>query len=63
MLNAQIDLAKLADFMLEEVDCSPEFEEDAFRVDYNGHAFYVERYTTHFLIEDVDGASIELPRH
>lgn len=63
MLNAQIDLAKLADFMLEEVDCSPDFEEDAFRVDYAGQVFYVERYTSHFYMEDTSGASFELPRH
>lgn len=59
----QIDLSALADFMLEVVDCSADYEEDAFRVDYNGHAFYVERYTSHFYMEDRDGTVFELPRH
>ena len=59
---SKIDLAKLADFMIEEVDCLPEYEDDAFSVDYNGERLYVERYTSHFYIEDRWGTVYELPR-
>lgn len=62
MFNTQIDLAQLADYMIEVVDCSADYEEDAFRVDYNGHAFYVERQASHFLIEARWGETFELPR-
>lgn len=59
----RIDLNALADFMLEVVDCSADYEDDQFRVDYCGHAFYVERYTTHFYMETPEGEVLELPRH
>ncbi len=59
---ANIDLGKFADFMLEEIDTNPDYEEDAFSVEYGGQRFYVERYTTHFYMETRHGEVFELPR-
>ncbi len=59
----QIDLDALADYMLSTVDCSAEFEDDAFGIEFRGERFYVERYSTHFYMEDRDGTVFELPRH
>lgn len=56
------NLNALADFMLYTVDCSAEFEEDAFSIDFNGERFYVERYTSHFYMESRYGEVFELPR-
>ncbi len=61
-MHTQTNYSALVDFMLEVVDCSADYEEDAFRVDFNGNAYYVERYTTHFYMETVDGEVFELPR-
>lgn|GEM_PF-1769107 len=60
---ANIDLGKFADFMLEEIDTNPDYEEDAFSVEYGGTRFYVERYRTHFSLETRHGEVFELPRH
>lgn len=59
---ANIDLGKFADFMLEEIDTNPDFEEDAFSVEYQGERFYVERHHTHFLLETRHGEVFDLPR-
>lgn len=59
----QIDLAALADFMFTTMDCSEDYEDDAFGVEFRGQRFYVERYATHFYMEDRDGTAFELPRH
>ena len=61
-IAAQIDLNALADYMLFTVDCSADFEEDAFSMEFNGQRFYVERYTTHFYMETKHGEVFELPR-
>ncbi|UYY77521.1 hypothetical protein [Sphingomonas sp. R1] len=60
---ANIDLGKFADFMLEEIDTNPDYEDDAFSVEYGGQRFYVERYPTHFYMETRHGEVFELPRH
>jgi hypothetical protein len=63
LLNTQ-ELGELADFMLCEIDCSADYEDDCFGVEWQGRKLYVERYRTHFRIElghqhDV----VEIPRH
>lgn len=62
-IAAQIDLNALADYMQFTVDCSADFEEDAFSVEFRGERYYVERYTSHFYMETRDGEVFELPRH
>lgn len=58
----QTNLNALADYMLNTVDCSAEFEEDAFSLQFQGERFYVERYTSHFYMETRHGEVFELPR-
>lgn len=48
----QIDLSKFADYMIETIDCSDEYEDDQFGVEFDGERFYIERYPTHFYCED-----------
>ena len=59
-----VNLEALALFMFEEVDCSPEYEDDEFAVTFQGTRLYVERYVSHFRIEvgHPDGV-VELPCH
>jgi len=57
------DLAALADYMVEEVDCSSEFEDDAFGIEFRGERFYVERYRSHFYVESRFGDIYEVPRY
>lgn len=58
----QIDLNALADFLIEEVDCSADYEEDCFELMFRDAHLYVERHITHFWI--VHGRAVyELPRH
>lgn len=60
----QVELAQLADFMLEVVECDADFEEDEFCCSWNGHRLYVERYLTHYRIElGHEDDVVELPRH
>jgi hypothetical protein len=59
----QIDLNALADYMLGTVDCSEDYEDDAFGVEFRGERFYVERYSSHFYMEDRNGTVFEIPRH
>ena len=59
----QNTLSALADYMLEVVDCSSEFEEDQFSIEFEGERFYCERYRSHFYMETRDGLVFELPRH
>ncbi|MEV4933165.1 hypothetical protein [Sphingobium sp. LSP13-1-1.1] len=62
-LNTQ-ELAALADYLLCEIDCSSDYEEDEFSVEWRGHRLYVERYMSHFRVEvDHEDDVIELPRH
>ena len=58
----QTNLNALADYMLEVVDCSAEYEDDAFAIDFHGERFYVERYQSHFHMETLHGEVFELPR-
>lgn len=59
----ELDLSKLADFMLEVVECSPDYEEDEFSVMFDGHRLYCERYITHYRIEvGHEDSVVELPR-
>ncbi|PZU07659.1 MAG: hypothetical protein DI606_16385 [Sphingobium sp.] len=60
----QVELAQLADFMLEVVECDADFEEDEFCCTWNGTRLYVERYLTHYRIElGHEDDVVELPRH
>ncbi|QDC38690.1 MULTISPECIES: hypothetical protein [Sphingobium] len=57
----EIHLNALADFLIEEIDCSAEYEEDCFGLTFRGYRLYVERRRMHFRIEH--GAAVfELPR-
>ena len=59
----QIELSNLADFMLYEVECCSDYEEDEFCVNWNGHRLYVERYLSHYRIEiGHEDDVVELPR-
>lgn len=59
----QLNLEALALFMLEEVDCSSEYEDDCFAVSFQGERLFCNRYPSHFAIEIVSTAQIvELPR-
>jgi len=56
-----LDLSALADFLIEEVDCSADYEEDCFGLTFRGVRFYVERHRSHFRLEQ--GQRVyELPR-
>ncbi|MEV4934943.1 hypothetical protein [Sphingobium sp. LSP13-1-1.1] len=58
----QIDLSALADYLIEEVDCSADYEEDCFGLVFREQRLYVERHPAYFRIEH--GVSVyELPRH
>ncbi|WP_088190114.1 hypothetical protein [Sphingobium sp. Z007] len=60
----QVELVRLADFMLEVVECDAGFEEDEFCCIFEGHRLYVERYLSHYRIEvSHEDDVIELPRH
>jgi hypothetical protein len=58
----QIDLEALADFLVYEVDCSADYEEDCFALTFREERLYVERHPSHFRIEH-GRAVMELPRH
>lgn len=57
----QIDFEALADFLTYTVDCSADYEEDQFGVEFQGSRFYVERHRDCFRIE-AGGEVLELPR-
>lgn len=62
LLNTQ-ELAALADYLVCEIDCSAEYEDDQFGIQFAGVGCYVERYSNFFRVEvghpdDV----VELPR-
>lgn len=59
----QIDLNALADYILGTVECSEDYEDDAFGIEFRGERFYVERYSSYFYMEDRNGAVFEIPRH
>ncbi len=56
----QIDLNALAVFT-ETLDCDPDFEDDAFTVEFQGERVYIERHRNHFLLQ-VQTSRYELPR-
>lgn len=56
-------LAALADYIENVVDCSEEFEDDAFGLKWEGHALYVERKRSCYKIALGHGQTfVELPR-
>lgn len=62
-MQQQLDLNKLADFMLYEVECCADYEEDCFAVTFDGQRLYVERYLTFYRIEvGHEDEVLELPR-
>ena len=61
-IDTNVNLTALADYMLTVVDCSEEFEDDAFGIQFEGERFYVERYMSHFYMETAHGQVFELPR-
>jgi len=63
MLLNTTELEALADYLICEIDCSADFEDDCFGIEWNGHRFYVERYMTHFRVElGHEDEVVELPR-
>ncbi|WP_188064121.1 hypothetical protein [Sphingobium sp. KCTC 72723] len=63
-MQSQIDLNKLADFMFEDIETSPDYEEDEFSFHFQGVRCYCERYVTHYRIElGHEDDVVELPRH
>lgn len=63
MLLNNTELNALTDYMLCEVDCSADYEDDCFGLRWEGHALYVERYISHFRIElDHQDNVLEIPR-
>lgn len=57
----QIDLAALANYVENTLDCSPEYEEDAFAFSFEGHRVYCERHRSYFKLEIAD-EHLQLPR-
>lgn len=57
----QIDYKALATFVLDTVDCHPDYEDDAFAFNFEGARVYCERKRNHFALE-VQGQKIKLPR-
>lgn len=62
LLNTQ-ELEALADYLLCEIDCSADYEEDEFSIEWRGHRLYVERYVGFFRVEvGHEDVVLELPR-
>ncbi|WP_288484832.1 hypothetical protein [uncultured Novosphingobium sp.] len=62
LLNTQ-ELAQLSDYLICEIDCSPDYEDDAFAVTFLGVRCYVERYRDAFRVEvGHEDDVVELPR-
>ena len=57
----QIDLNALALFAEAALDCSADYEEDAFSFSFQGERIYCERHRYSFKM-DVAGVMLELPR-
>ncbi len=57
----QVELNALADYLLETVDCHPDYEDDCFGISFEGHRFYVERQIDCFRVE-LGSEVLELPR-
>lgn len=57
----QTELADFANYVLNTLDYSAEFEDDAFAVTYHGVRYYVERKRDHFNIH-VGSTRHKLPR-
>lgn len=59
-MQTQIDLTALACFV-EELDCSPEYEDDTFAFDFQGERIYCERTRYCFNLH-VGPEVLQLPR-
>lgn len=57
----QIDLNALVLFAEATLDCSPDYEDDAFAFDFQGERIYCERHRYCFKME-LAGQVLELPR-
>ncbi|GFE72399.1 hypothetical protein [Novosphingobium sp. TCA1] len=51
MLLNNTELSALADYLVCEIDCSAEYEDDQFAVTFSGVRCYVERYRDEFRVE------------
>lgn len=62
-MQMQIDLSKLADFIIEDIETSPDFEDDQFAFTFQDVRCYCERYLTHYRVElGHEDFVVELPR-
>lgn len=57
----QIDIAAFTDYALDTFDCSPDYEDDAFAVTFEGIRIYVERKRTFFDLH-IGAERYKLPR-
>lgn len=57
----QIDFAALANYVENTLDCSPDYEDDAFAFDFQGQRIYCERHRSYFKLEIAD-EHLQLPR-
>lgn len=63
MLLTNEELAQLADYIVEVIECDPEYEADEFAFTFNGVRIYSERYLTHYRLEiGHEDDVVELPR-
>lgn len=63
MQLSNTELSALEDYMLCEIDCSEQFEDDCFGLHWRGHAIYVERYVSHFRLQfDHEDNRVDIPR-
>lgn len=57
----QIELNALANFVETTLDCSPEFEDDAFAFDFQGERIYCERHRNYFDLH-IGAERVQMPR-
>jgi hypothetical protein len=63
MLLNNTELAQLSDYLICEIDCSAEYEDDQFAFTFSGVRLYVERYPSFFRVEvGHEDDVVELPR-
>lgn len=61
-LNDQ-ELAALADYLIEVVECDPAYEDDSFSITFYGVRLYCERYNDSYRVEvGHEDDVVELPR-
>ncbi|PNU04589.1 hypothetical protein [Novosphingobium guangzhouense] len=57
------ELAQLADHLVYNIDCNPDFEDDAFAITFRGVRCYIERYRDNFRVEvGHEDDVVQLPR-